>query len=139
MLAVYDVPGCTHDNVDIFDIGPSTSAWYVQRLRYLLQAHIRKEYQVRHLEIGIDGPTILLGLQPHLLLDIPECFLSEMMHLSGANMASLWLDLWQGTIECATTDNKCTGAGQFCTINTLGKNMAMLWQFANHISLVHSM
>ena len=28
------------------------------------------------------------------------------MHLSGANMAALWLDLWRGTIKCATTDNR---------------------------------
>ena len=102
----YDVPGCTHDDVNVFDIGPSTSARYVQQLRYLLQACTRKEYQDRRLETGIVGPSILLGLQPHLLLGIPECFSSEMMHLSGANMAALWLDLWRGTIECATTDNK---------------------------------
>ncbi|KAI6109372.1 hypothetical protein EDD16DRAFT_1487121 [Pisolithus croceorrhizus] len=28
------------------------------------------------------------------------------MHLSGANMATLWLDLWHGGFDCASTDNK---------------------------------
>ena len=84
----YDIPGCTHDDINIFNIGPSTSAQYVQQLCYLLQAHNWKEYQDHHLETGIVDPSILLGLQLHLLLGIPGCFLSEMMHLSGANMAS---------------------------------------------------
>ena len=58
------------------------------------------------LETGIVGPSILLSLQPHLVLSILECFSSEMMHLSGADMAALWLDLWRGIIDCASTDNR---------------------------------
>ncbi|KAI6004343.1 hypothetical protein F5J12DRAFT_722158 [Pisolithus orientalis] len=30
------------------------------------------------------------------------------MHLSSANMAALWLDLWHGTFDCATSDNRST-------------------------------
>ena len=105
-LNKYDVSGCTHDDVDVYKIGPSTSESYVQQLYYLLGARTQKEYESHHLETGIVGPSILLGLQPQLILGIPECFSLEMMHLSGANMAALWLDLWRGTIECASTDNK---------------------------------
>ena len=102
----YDVSGCTHNDVDVYEIGPSTLESYVQQLYYLLGARTQKEYESCHLETGIVGPSILLGLQSQLILGIPECFSSEMMHLSGANMAALWLDLWRGTIECALTDNK---------------------------------
>ena len=102
----YNVPGCTHDNVDVYKIGPSTLEKYVQQLYYLLQACTQKDYEMCCLETGIVGPSILLGLQPHLVLSILECFSSEMMQLSGANMATLWLDLWRGTIDCASTDNR---------------------------------
>ena len=102
----YDVPGCTHADVNIYSINSSTCMDYVQQLRYLLQARTQREYETRCLATGIVGPSILLGLQPHLILGIPECFSSEMMHLSGANMAVLWLNLWRASIECASTDNK---------------------------------
>ncbi|KIM55006.1 hypothetical protein SCLCIDRAFT_135688, partial [Scleroderma citrinum Foug A] len=102
----YDVSGCTHDDVDVYEIGPSTLESYVQQLYYLLGAQTQKEYESCHLETGIVSPSILLGLQPQLILGIPECFSLEMMHLSGANMAALWLDLWRGTIECVLMDNK---------------------------------
>ena len=102
----YNVPGCTHDNVDVYKIGPSTLEKYVQQLYYLLQACTQKDYEMCRLETGIVGPSILLGLQPHLVLSILECFSLEMMQLSGANMATLWLDLWRGTIDCASTDNR---------------------------------
>ena len=102
----YNVPGCTHANVDVYSINSSTCMDYVQQLQYLLQAHTQWEYETQHLATGIVRPSILLSLQPHLILGIPECFSSEMMHLSGANMAALWLNLWQASIECASTDNK---------------------------------
>lgn len=59
--------------------------------------------------MGIVGPSIILGLQPDLILGIPECFSSKMMHLSGANMASLWHDIFRGSIECSPqSDNHHT-------------------------------
>ena len=70
----YDIPGCTHDDVDVFDISPSTSARYAQQLRYLLQARTRKEYETHRLETGIVGPSILLGLQPTFSLVSPNVF-----------------------------------------------------------------
>jgi hypothetical protein len=52
------------------------------------------------LETGIVGPSILLGLKLDHILGIPECFSSEIMHFSGANMASLDTDLWCGIADC---------------------------------------
>ena len=89
----YDVHGCDHPDVDVYSIGPSNSCVYTQQLLYLLSSPTQRVYEARHLETGIVGPSILLGLQPHLIQGIPEIFSSEMMHLSGANMAALWLDL----------------------------------------------
>ena len=104
----YDVPGCNHGDVNAFDIRSGSSAEYVQHLCYILESRTMDQFQSRHLETGIIGPSILLGLEPTLILGIPECFSSEIMHLIGANMASLWLDLFRGTIECAHTDDRST-------------------------------
>ena len=104
----YDVPGCNHGDVNAFDIRSGSSAEYVQHLRYILESRTMNQFQSRRLETGIVGPSILLGLEPTLILGIPECFSSKIMHLIGANMASLWLDLFQGTIECARTDDRST-------------------------------
>ncbi|KIK23437.1 hypothetical protein PISMIDRAFT_100434 [Pisolithus microcarpus 441] len=104
----YEVHGCNHPDVNVFDIGPSNSREYVKQLTYLLSSSTQRIYEKRRLETGIVGPSILLGLQPQFIQGIPEVFSSEMMHLSGANMATLWLDLWRGKFDCAPTDNEAT-------------------------------
>lgn len=104
----YDVHGCDHPDIDVYSIGPSNSRVYTQQLLYLLSSPTQRVYEARRLETGIVGPSILLGLQPHLIQGIPEIFSSEMMHLSGANMAALWLDLWRGKFDCAPTDNQAS-------------------------------
>ena len=104
----YNVRGCDHPDIDVYDIGPSDSHVYIQRLLNLLNSPTQRVYETRRLETGIVGPSILLGLQPELIQGIPEVFSSEMMHLSGANMAALWLDLWRGKFDCAPTDNQAS-------------------------------
>ena len=55
------------------------------------------------------GPSILLGLQPEKILGIPDCFSSGIMHYAGANMASLFVDLWHSSMACDDrTDNQAT-------------------------------
>jgi len=102
----YNVRGCDNPDVDVYDIGPSNPHVYIQHLLHLLNSPTQRVYETQHLETGIVGPSILLGLQPELIQGIPEVFSSEMMHLSGANMAALWLDLWRGKFDCAPTDNQ---------------------------------
>ena len=60
----YDIPGCTHNNVNVYEISPSTSEKYVQQLFYLLQAWTQKDYETCRLETDIVGPSVLLSLQP---------------------------------------------------------------------------
>jgi len=104
----YNVRGCDHPDIDVYDIGPSDSHVYIQRLLNLLNSLTQRVYETRRLETGIVGPSILLGLQPELIQGIPEVFSSEMMHLSGANMAALWLDLWHSKFDCAPMDNQAS-------------------------------
>ncbi|KIO08757.1 hypothetical protein M404DRAFT_22611 [Pisolithus tinctorius Marx 270] len=101
----YDLAGCDHPNIDIRNIGPGNSQRYTEQLKYLLGSQMQSMYEGWCLETGIVGPSILLGFQPELIQGIPEVFSSKMMHLSSANMAALWLDLWCGTFDCAMSNN----------------------------------
>jgi len=102
----YNVRGCDHPDINVYDIGLSDSHVYIQHLLNLLNSPTQHMYETQCLETGIVSPSILLGLQPELIQGIPEVFSSEMMHLSGVNMAALWLDLWCGKFDCAPTDNQ---------------------------------
>ncbi|KAF9218999.1 hypothetical protein BS17DRAFT_673693, partial [Gyrodon lividus] len=102
----YHVNGWLHPNIDPYNIIPSTLSDYVKKLKILMSAPDRAQYEKHCLETGIVGPSILLELQPEHILGIPECFSSEIMHFAGANMVSLFTDLWQGEIDCDCTDSK---------------------------------
>lgn len=102
----YQVNGCLHPDISPFDIVPSTSSDYVRKLQILMAAPNQSQYEKRRLETGIVGPSFLLGLQPSRILGIPECFSSEIMHFAGANMASLFTDLWRGEIDCDRTKSE---------------------------------
>ncbi|KAL4080974.1 hypothetical protein J3A83DRAFT_4355858 [Scleroderma citrinum] len=84
----YNVHGCDHPYVDI----------YIEQLAYLLSSQTQCIYEKQCLETEI----------PHLVQGIPEVFSLEMMHLSGANMAVLWLDLWCGTFDSTWEAHGCS-------------------------------
>ena len=96
----YHVDGCDHPDIDPMSITPGTSEQYVTKLKYLMSSQTKAQYEKRRLDTGIVSPSFLLGLQPRLILGIPECFSSEIMHFAGVNMASLFVDLWRGTMNC---------------------------------------
>lgn len=104
----YAVPGSDHADVNALDLMTTTSIDYIQYLHYVLASSTQAQFQARHWETGVVGLSILLGLQPSHILGILEYFSSELMHLIGANMSSLWLDLFRGTIECAWSDDRAT-------------------------------
>ncbi|KAG2738243.1 hypothetical protein P692DRAFT_201858104 [Suillus brevipes Sb2] len=102
----YTVVGCTHEDIDVRDLTSGTSALYVRNLRTLMASQNQAQYERNRLMTGIVGPSILLGLDVDHILGVPECFSSEIMHFSGANMASLFTDLWCGVADChAVTDS----------------------------------
>ena len=77
---------------------------YVRNLKFLMLLLHKWQYNKHHLQTGIIGLSILLGLQPEKILGIPKCFSFEIMHYVGASMASHFVDLWHGTMDC----NDCT-------------------------------
>lgn len=104
----YDVRGCNHGDLHPADTPQGTSENYIQRLHILMRSSRRSQYESNRLNTGIVGPSILLGLETRHILGIPECFSTEIMHFSGANMAALFTDLWRGLILCSPTDDDST-------------------------------
>ncbi|KAG2337321.1 hypothetical protein BDR05DRAFT_1005135 [Suillus weaverae] len=102
----YTVVGCTHEDIDVHDLTSGTSALYVRNLRTLMASQNQAQYEQNCLMTRIVRPSILLGLDVDHILGVPECFSSEIMHFSGANMVSLFTDLWCGVADChAVTDS----------------------------------
>jgi len=58
----YNVPGSNHADVNSEDIRTSTSADYVEHLRYVLESNSQAQFQSCHLETGIVGLSVLLRL-----------------------------------------------------------------------------
>lgn len=80
---------------------------YARNLKFLMSSLHKWQYNEHCLQTGIVGLSILLGLQPEKILGISKCFSSEIMHYAGANMASLFVNLWHGTMDCDDhTDSK---------------------------------
>ncbi|KAG2065831.1 hypothetical protein BDR04DRAFT_1130256 [Suillus decipiens] len=102
----YTVVSCTHEDINVRGLTGGTSALYVRNLHTLMVSQNQTQYKWNCLMTGIVGPSILLGLDVDHILGVPECFSSEIMHFSGANMASLFMDLWCGVADChAVTDS----------------------------------
>ncbi|KIK33172.1 hypothetical protein CY34DRAFT_27083 [Suillus luteus UH-Slu-Lm8-n1] len=116
----YSVVWCDHDDVNVYNLPLGTSEGYVHQLKHLMASPNQTQFEKQRLETGIVGPSILPGLQPQHVLGVPECFSSEIMHYSGANMASLYTVLWRGTIDCRDTWEEHGHAVTACKSYLLG-------------------
>ncbi|KAK7445774.1 hypothetical protein VKT23_014770 [Stygiomarasmius scandens] len=102
----YAVDGCTHPDILPEEITSTTAEQYNSDLTKVILAGNHEEYIKVRKETGISKPSILLGLDPSQMLQIPYCFTVDLMHLF-LNLATLFLALWRGTIDCAhETDDK---------------------------------
>jgi hypothetical protein len=104
----YTVRGCDHDDVDPFEIRPTTFQEYIKSLCLVISCPTQTSYKKKQLLTGISQPTLLLGLPPCHNLGIPKCFGSNIMHLGSLNLPDLLISLWHGTIKLDKSDNKDT-------------------------------
>lgn len=100
----YAVQGCSHDDVDVFNLPATGSASYPANLRHVVSSPNPTQFEKRRTETGIVKPSLLLGLNPAHVLGIPDCLTTDVMHLI-ANMSDLILSLWRGTIKCNVSDD----------------------------------
>ena len=97
-LIGYKMAGCDHSDLSHFSISISHDH-YFPNLRFLLASPNDTQYKKRRLETGIVKPTIFLGLPACSTLKIPQCFGSDIMHLSTFNLSDLLLPLWRGLFD----------------------------------------
>lgn len=59
----YEIPRCDHDDINPYNVWSISSAEYVWHPCYVLESFIRAVFKLPHLQTGIVGPSIILGLQ----------------------------------------------------------------------------
>lgn len=100
----FHVAGCDHPDVDVFNLPLAASHDYAANLLHLVSLPNQRQYDKRKTETGITKPSILLGLNPSHMLQVPVCFSTDIMHLAGL-LSDLLLSLWRGTMDCAASDD----------------------------------
>ncbi|KAG2346340.1 hypothetical protein BDR05DRAFT_878266, partial [Suillus weaverae] len=93
------VPGCDHPNIDVHDVKKCSHKEYWKNLIYILLSPNETEHKWCRLETGISKPSIFLGFDPAHILEVPECFASDIMHLLLLNIPDLLIPLWCGTVK----------------------------------------
>lgn len=94
----YDVAGCSHPDIDPKTLEPPNHVRYLEKLHLVLSSRTNNEFERNRLETGIVRPSPFLGLSPEHSIPVPECFPSDLMHLT-INLAELLIPLWRGEIR----------------------------------------
>jgi len=107
----FAVAGCDHNNVDLNNIlashtSATSKAQYRNNLDFLVKSPNQAQYEKRHLQTGLIGPSIFSGLPAKHTLGVPMLFVLDIMHLPALNIPDLMIPLWRATIDCDKTDNK---------------------------------
>ena len=97
--------GCNHPDIDACNILLASVVKYSTNLAYVMESHIKTQFENWHKETGIAKPSIFSGLPANHILSIPGCFPTDLMHLISLNLTDLLLGLWHGTIDCDPDDN----------------------------------
>jgi Transposase family tnp2 len=104
----YDVPGCTHGDIDVSNLPTPSHEQYYQNLHVLTTSPNDSQYRARRLATGISRPSIFAGLDPSSTLGLPHSAGSDIMHLAALNLSDLMISMWRGTIDCTKPDDKST-------------------------------
>jgi hypothetical protein len=100
----YTVPGCDHSNIDPRILAIGSSEEYQRKISWLQDAGNNREFAQRRFASGLVKPTILSRLPRS--LGALALFGIDLMHLTTLNLTLLILDMFQGIIPCATSNNK---------------------------------
>ena len=102
----YNVTGCNHGDIDLRADHKPDPTQYQQDLITVLVSPNETKYQANQLKTGIVKPSIFSGLSPTCTFPIPNCFPLDLMHLASLNIPDLFINLWQGTLYCDSSDDK---------------------------------
>jgi hypothetical protein len=96
----YDVPGCTHPDELPAKVASHVSdeQEYLKKLRRILSARTRAEYEAARLATGLVKPSLFLGFPLDRTFGVPGTFCVDMMHVPALNAGDLFIPLFRGSI-----------------------------------------
>jgi hypothetical protein len=102
----YELDGCSHPDINVYELPKASRLLYAMNLRKLVGSRTDAQFQQFHRETGLCKPSIFMGLLPRHSSGLPGCLAIDHMHIIAINLPELFLSLWHGTIECDKTDSK---------------------------------
>ena len=128
-----NIENCNHPDYDFRrqPTGPSSEK-YREHLNKVVNSKDQADYEHNRKLTGLSKPSILSGLDPKLMLSVPQCFTVDLMHLLFLNLGELLIPLWRGTLRCDPTDDKTTWTWATLTGQTWldhGKLVALATQY----------
>jgi len=82
----------SHPDININTLPDPDPQQYQSDLNYVISSRNKTEHGRHRLHTGICKPSIFGGIPR--ILDLPTCFLGDLMHQPVINLAALLLDLW---------------------------------------------
>lgn len=104
----YNIPGCTHPDVNPLHLPSGDPAEYWDCLLHLLNSSSNRIFNERRLETGVVRPNLFLAYPPTRILEVPGCFAGDIMHVCALNIPPFLLSLWRGSATCDRDDDVAT-------------------------------
>ena len=102
----YNLPGCDHADVDIYNLPKALPQLYIENLNQLLQCRTDAQFRQVWKETGLCKPSIFLGLNQQHSSCLPACLAIDHMHIISINLMDLLIGLWHGSIDCDRSDSR---------------------------------
>jgi transposase InsO family protein len=102
----YALPGCDHNDVDVYSLPKASSGQYSEGLNRLLRCCTEAQFRLTWKETGLCKLSIFLGLDQKHSSGLPGCLAIDHMHVIAINLLDLLLSLWRGTIDCDRNDSR---------------------------------
>ena len=101
----YNLPRCSHDNIDTFQLPWASPSLYHANLDQLCKCYTDTQFRQTQKETGLCKQSIFLGLDQRYSSGLPGCLAINHMHII-AIIPDLLISLWHGTIDCDNNDSK---------------------------------
>ena len=102
----YDLEGCSHNDIDVYELPRASRRQYTMSLGRLVGCRTDAQFRQTRKETGLCKPSIFMGLSQRHSSGLPGCLAIDHMHIIAINLPDLFISLWRGTIDCDKTDSK---------------------------------
>src|SRR6201996_313769 len=102
----YDLPGCSHNDVDVFGLPSASRRLYISNLNRVIACETDAQFRLAWKETGLCKPSIFMGLPSGRSSGLPGCLAIDHMHIIAINLPDLLVGLWRGSIDCDKNDSK---------------------------------